>query len=284
MPDAMQKIRDLSSLVPDIDYRSFSPELFDMLRSQDPERLPLVEGPVRLGPPIGRPGKIVAFGLNYVDHVAESGLPTPDEPAFFLKPASAVNGPGDDVMIPRGATQVDWEDELAAVIHRRGVNLDEGEALAHVGAFTILNDVSERHSQFHRGAGQWVKGKAADTFAPLGPYLVTSDEIVNPHRLAIWLELNGQRIQDSTTAKMVFSVAKLVSYASEFMSLEPGDVVATGTPAGVGMGMRPPRYLRPGDTMRLGIDGLGVQEQSVVSYTAPKGTGHRASEGKWNSG
>lgn len=237
----------------------------EFIRNIDPATLPAVEQPVRLGSPVPMPGKIIACGLNYADHVAESGLAAGAEPTFFLKAPSSLSGPNDPVVIPPGATQVDWEVELAVVIGRSGVYLDEAGAEAVIAGYAVFNDVSERYNQFQRGAGQWVKGKSADSFGPLGPYLVTPDEL-RLGEMNVWLERNGRRMQSSNTRHMIFSPAAIVAYASRFMSLQPGDVVATGTPAGVGMGLDPPTYLQPGDRLRLGIDGLGEQNCVVVSH------------------
>jgi 2,4-diketo-3-deoxy-L-fuconate hydrolase len=227
---------------------------------------PRVPATERLGPPIGRPSKIVCIGLNFRDHAAESGMALPAEPVIFFKSTTAVAGPDDDVVIPRGAGKVDWEVELAVVIGRRAAYVRKDHALAHVAGYVLHNDYSERSFQLERG-GQWVKGKSADTFAPLGPWLVTPDDVPHPQQLAMWLTVNGARVQDSTTANMIFDVATLVSYLSEFMTLLPGDVISTGTPAGVGLGMKPhPLYLKPGDRVALGIDRLGSQRQRIVSY------------------
>lgn len=220
----------------------------------------------RLGSPIARPSKIVCIGLNFRDHGAESGLPLPAEPVIFFKSTTALSGPHDDVVIPRGGTKLDWEVELAVVIGRRASYVSKEEALAHVAGYVLHNDYSERSFQMERG-GQWVKGKSADTFAPLGPFLVTTDEIVDPGDLRMWLSVNGARVQDSSTSQMIFDVATLVSYVSQFMTLLPGDVISTGTPAGVGLGVKPePRYLAAGDIVELGIDRLGTQRQRVTEY------------------
>lgn len=263
--DEAGMIRDLSD--------AFSPaqplphrEAIEMARSLDPLSLPLIKGPVRLGPVVHRPGKIIACGLNYADHIAESGLDAGPDPTFFLKATSSLSGPDDPIVIPPDAKQVDWEVELAAIIGRAGAYMDVAEAEEAIAGYAVFNDVSERHNQFQRGAGQWVKGKSADTFGPLGPYLVTPDEL-RIGELDIWLDRNGERMQSSNTRALVFSPAELVAYASQFMSLQPGDIVATGTPGGVGMGRTPPSYLRPGDRLRLGIDGLGEQNNVVVAYS-----------------
>ncbi|MGE0845924.1 MAG: fumarylacetoacetate hydrolase family protein [Flavobacteriaceae bacterium] len=262
--DADGAIRDLEDALP-ADARIPHLEALEALRAIDPGSLPKVGGEVRIGAPLAHPGKIIACGLNYVDHVAESGLDAGPEPTFFIKPTSSLSGPNDPVVIPPGAEQVDWEVEFGAVVGRDGVYMDEAEAEAVIAGYVLFNDVSERHNQFHRGAGQWVKGKAADTFGPIGPYLVTPDEI-EPTKLDIWLELNGKRMQSSNTDQMIFSVPAIIAYASQFMSLQPGDIVVTGTPAGCGIGQKPPFYLKPGDRMRLGIDGLGEQNCEVIAY------------------
>jgi 2-keto-4-pentenoate hydratase/2-oxohepta-3-ene-1,7-dioic acid hydratase in catechol pathway len=227
---------------------------------------PLLDPDSRLGAPVARPSKIVCIGLNFRDHAAESGLPLPTEPVIFFKSTTALAGPNDDVVIPKGGTKLDWEVELAVVIGRRASYVPLDRALEHVAGYALHNDYSERSFQLERG-GQWVKGKSADTFAPLGPFLATRDELADAGQLDMWLTVNGAGVQDSTTANMLFGVAHLVSYVSEFMTLLPGDVISTGTPAGVGLGMKPePRYLRPGDIVELGITGLGRQRQQVVAY------------------
>jgi 2,4-didehydro-3-deoxy-L-rhamnonate hydrolase len=230
---------------------------------QHAEAAPEVPASERIGPCIARPSKILCAGLNYRDHAAESGMPIPSEPILFSKATSSLVGPFDDVVIPAGATKTDWEVELAIIIGQRAAGVAEADALNHVAGYAVLNDVSERAWQLERG-GQWLKGKSADTFAPLGPYLVTRDEIANPEDLGLWLSLNGKRVQDSSTSQMIFGVAHLVSYISQFMTLLPGDVISTGTPPGVGMGMKPdPVYLKSGDVMELEVEGLGVQRQAV---------------------
>ncbi len=228
---------------------------------------PRLDAGSRIGPPIPRPSKIVCIGLNFRDHAAESGMAIPAEPVIFFKSTTALAGPNDDVIIPRGATKVDWEVELAVVIGRRAAYIPVAKALEHVAGYLLHNDYSERSFQLERG-GQWVKGKSADTFAPMGPFLATADEIPRPRELLMWLTVNGERVQNSTTANMIFDIATLVSYVSEFMTLLPGDVISTGTPAGVGLGMKPePRYLKPGDVVELGIDRLGSQRQRLVAYS-----------------
>ena len=229
-------------------------------------RAPRLPAGARLGPPVARPSKIVCIGLNYRDHAAESGMAAPAEPVLFFKATSSLCGPDDDVVIPRGAAKLDWEVELALVIGARASYVDERDAAAHIAGFVLHNDYSERAVQLERG-GQWVKGKSADTFAPLGPWLATPDEFADPQRLSMWLTVNGETRQNSSTANMIFGVNALVSYVSQFMTLLPGDVITTGTPAGVGLGMKPePRYLRPGDVVELGIQGLGAARQTVVAH------------------
>src|SRR5438034_517573 len=227
---------------------------------------PVVATDVRLGPPICRPSKIVCVGLNYRDHARESGMAVPDEPVLFFKATTAITGPNDDVIIPRDGTKVDWEVELAVVIGRRAVYVERDRALDHVAGYVLHNDYSERSFQLERG-GQWVKGKSADTFAPLGPFLASPDDLPDPSNLKMWLKVNGEIRQHSSTANMIFDVATLLSYVSEFMTLLPGDVISTGTPAGVGLGMKPPQYLKSGDVVELGIEGLGESRQNVVPYS-----------------
>jgi 2-keto-4-pentenoate hydratase/2-oxohepta-3-ene-1,7-dioic acid hydratase in catechol pathway len=225
---------------------------------------PMVAQDIRLGSPIARPSKIVCVGLNYRDHAAESGLPVPPEPVLFMKASTAMNGPNDPVVVPRSSTKTDWEVELAVVIARRSSDISEEAAPSAIAGYTIMNDVSEREFQIERG-GQWVKGKSCDTFAPLGPWLVTGDVVPDPQNLHLWLKVNGELVQNSSTSQMVFAVPQLVSYISRFMTLLPGDVISTGTPPGVGLGFKPPRYLKAGDVMDLGVEGLGQQRQEVVA-------------------
>jgi ureidoglycolate lyase/2,4-diketo-3-deoxy-L-fuconate hydrolase len=260
--DAEGRIRDLSAIVPDIAGDALLPGSLDRLRAIDPASLPPVEDAPRIGPCVGRVGKFVCVGLNYADHAAEAGMPVPPEPIVFMKATSAICGPDDAIEIPRGSERTDWEVELGVVIGKPAKYVDEERALDHVAGYCVVNDLSERHFQLER-AGQWVKGKSADTFGPIGPWLVTRDEVPDPQRLRLWLEVDGRRHQDGSTETMVYGVAFLVSYLSRFMSLQPGDVVATGTPPGVGMGLRPPAFLRPGQVMRLGVEGLGEQVQRV---------------------
>jgi 2-keto-4-pentenoate hydratase/2-oxohepta-3-ene-1,7-dioic acid hydratase in catechol pathway len=253
-------VRDLSGVVPDISGEVLSDAGLDALRRIDPGSLPPVPPGTRLGPCVAGTGKFICIGLNYADHAAESGLKVPPEPVIFMKATSAISGPDDPVLIPRGAEKTDWEVELGVVIGRRGKYLTEAEAMAHVAGYCVINDVSERHFQAER-SGQWTKGKSCDSFGPIGPWLVTRDEVADPQALRMWLTVNGQTMQSGSTATMVYGVAFLVSYLSRFMSLLPGDVISTGTPPGVGMGMKPPRYLKVGDVIELGIDGLGRQRQ-----------------------
>lgn len=262
--DASGTIRDLSGHVDDVAGSTLTPESLDALRRINPETLPVVTGEPRIGACVGQVGKFVCIGLNYSDHAAESGAEVPPEPVIFNKWTSAISGPNDNVEIPRGSTKTDWEVELGVVIGRGGRYIDEAEALQHVAGYCVVNDVSEREFQLER-SGTWDKGKGCDTFGPLGPWLVTADEVPDPQGLGLWLEVDGKRYQDGSTSTMVYPVAHLVSYLSRFMSLQPGDVISTGTPPGVGMGQKPQVYLRPGQVMRLGIDGLGEQQQTVVA-------------------
>ena len=264
MLDAHGALCDLSQVVDDIAGDALTNESLERLRALDPEALLKVEGAPRLGAPVGRVGKIICVGLNYADHAAESGQPVPEQPVIFMKATSAIVGAFDDVVMPRGATKVDWEVELGVVIGDAARNVPRETALDHVAGYLVVNDVSERAFQFDHG-GQWVKGKSCDTFAPLGPWLVTRDGIPDPQNLAMWLSVNGHRYQDGNTRTMVFDVAALVSHISRYMTLEPGDVISTGTPPGVGLGQKPPVYLKPGDVMELGIEGLGVQRQRVAA-------------------
>jgi len=262
--DAEGRIRDLSAVVDDIAGEALTPEGLQRLRALDVAALPRVEGDPRLGACVGRVGKFVCIGLNYSDHAAETGAQVPAEPVVFNKWTSAICGPDDDVEIPRGSRKTDWEVELGVVIGRGGRYIDEADAMAHVAGYCVINDVSERAYQLE-GTGTWDKGKGCDTFGPLGPWLVTADEVSDPHGLRLWLEVDGHRYQDGNTRTMVFRVPHLVSYLSRHMSLQPGDVISTGTPPGVGLGQKPePVYLRAGQVMRLGIDGLGEQRQKLV--------------------
>jgi 2,4-diketo-3-deoxy-L-fuconate hydrolase len=267
--DADGRVRDLSAVVPDIAGEVLTAAGLARLRELDLATLPLVPGTpqadLRLGPCVGAVGKFICIGLNYADHAAESNMPIPKEPVVFSKWTSAISGPDDDVEIPRGSTRTDWEVELGVVIGTGGRYIAEADALAHVAGYCVINDVSEREVQLERGGGQWDKGKGHDTFGPLGPWLVTADEVPDPQALSLWLEVDGHRFQDGSTRTMVFGVAQLVSHLSQFMSLQPGDVISTGTPPGVGLGQKPPRYLVAGQTMRLGIQGLGEQHQRTVA-------------------
>ncbi len=265
--DGAGKLRDLSDVVADIDADTLRPRALSRLAKLKPESLPAVRGAPRVGPCVARVGNFIAVGLNYADHAAESGMPVPKEPVLFSKMTSCIVGPNDDVVIPRGSKKTDWEVELAIVIGSRASYVSEGEALSHVAGYCVCNDVSEREFQLER-SGQWVKGKSCPTFGPLGPWLVTPDEIKDVQALNLWLDVNGERMQTGSTATMVFGVRTLVSYISQFMILEPGDVITTGTPPGVGSGKKPPRFLKAGDTMSLGVDGLGQQAQRVVAWKA----------------
>jgi 2-keto-4-pentenoate hydratase/2-oxohepta-3-ene-1,7-dioic acid hydratase in catechol pathway len=258
------KVRDLSAHVPDIAGTALLPDSLKKLAALNPAELPLASGDLRIGPCIGRIGKFVCIGLNYADHAAETGAPIPKEPIVFMKATSAVIGPYDEVEIPRGSVKTDWEVELGVVIGKNAKYVPENQVMDYVAGYCVVNDVSEREYQIERG-GQWDKGKGCDTFGPTGPWLVTKDEVPDPHNLAMWLEVDGHRYQNGSTRTMIFNVPKLVSYLSHFMSLQPGDVISTGTPPGVGMGQKPnPIYLKPGQTMRLGIAGLGEQQQKVM--------------------
>ncbi len=265
--DRQGVLRDLSSEVDDIDGAALQPAALAHLASLDPARLPAVAGRPRLGPAVSRVGKVVAIGLNYADHAAEAGLRAPTEPIVFMKATSSITGPDDDIMLPRGSQKTDWEVELAIAIGRPARYVEAADALSHVAGYLICNDVSEREYQTERG-GQWDKGKGCDSFCPLGPWLVSRGDIPDPQNLDMWLDVNGQRMQTGSTKTMIFGVAHLVHYVSQFMALLPGDIITTGTPPGVGMGMKPPRYLKPGDSVSLGITGLGQQSQRVVAWSA----------------
>ena len=255
-------IRDLSVLMRDL--RGSVLEVLPALRGIDLAVLPVVEGNVRLGPPATGTGKLICIGLNYADHAAESGMDVPPEPVMFMKAVSAICGPNDPIVIPRGSEKTDWEVELAVVIGRRAKHVSRDEAMGHVAGFAITNDVSERDFQIER-QGQWTKGKSCDSFGPIGPWLVTPDEVGDPQNLKMWLRVNGETMQEGSTATMVYGVSHLVSYLSDFMTLHPGDVISTGTPPGVGLGLKPPRYLKAGDVVELGIEGLGSQRQEVTA-------------------
>lgn len=257
-------IRDLSAHIDDVSGENLSDEQLQTLSQLDHETLPLVEGNPRMGACVTNVGKFICIGLNYSDHAAEAGLDVPPEPVVFFKATSAICGPNDDVEIPRTSTKTDWEVELGVVIGKHAKYIDEADALDYVAGYCVINDISERDFQTQR-SGQWVKGKSADTFGPIGPWLVTRDEIPDPQALPMYLEVNGNRYQDGTTATMVYGVAHVVAYLSQFMSLQPGDIISTGTPPGVGLGQKPePFYLKAGDTMELGVEGLGVQNQRTV--------------------
>ena len=278
--DEEGQIRDLSTKLKDIDSKAISSNSLKLVQRVNLKKLNIVKGKPRLGVPVSNIGKIVCIGLNYVDHAKEVGAPLPKEPIIFLKPTSSLCGPNDEVMLPKGiipkkgktpsrlvdSKRSDWEVELGIVIGDKARSVPESKALQYIAGYTIVNDVSERAYQLDAAAGQWTRGKGCDTFCPIGPWLVTKDEISRPQSLAIWLELNGKKMQDGNTKTMVFNIKELISYVSYYMTLYPGDIIATGTPPGVGMGMKPPRYLKKGDEMKLGIDGLGIQIQKVVSW------------------
>ncbi|TIR02434.1 MAG: fumarylacetoacetate hydrolase family protein [Mesorhizobium sp.] len=256
-------IRDLSSVVPDIRGSTLSGTGLERLRSVTASSLPRVNGNVRLGPPVADTRHFIAVGLNYIDHAIETDTPIPDQPVIFSKAPSCIVGPNDDLVMPREARMLDWEAEVAVVIGEHGFELAEKDALSVVAGYLVCHDVSERESQIHRG-GQWIKGKSSPSFGPLGPWLVTPDEVPDPQNLNLWLTVNGVSRQSGSTAKMIFSFRHLISYISRFMALEPGDIITTGTPHGVGLGMKPPVFLKPGDVVELGADGLGQQRQTVV--------------------
>ena len=278
--DEEGQIRDLSTKLKDIDSKAISSNSLKLVQRVNFKKLNIVKGKPRLGVPVSNIGKIVCIGLNYVDHAKEVGAPLPKEPIIFLKPTSSLCGPNDEVMLPKGiipkrgktpsrlvdSKRSDWEVELGIVIGDKARSVAESKAMQYVAGYTIVNDVSERAYQLDAAAGQWTRGKGCDTFCPVGPWLVTKDEISRPQNLSIWLELNGKKMQNGNTKTMVFNIKELISYVSHYMTLYPGDIIATGTPPGVGMGMKPPRYLKKGDEMKLGIDGLGVQIQKVISW------------------
>jgi 2-keto-4-pentenoate hydratase/2-oxohepta-3-ene-1,7-dioic acid hydratase in catechol pathway len=265
--DKAGAVRDLSGVVVDLDAAALSPEGLKKLAAVDPQSLPLAPAGARLGPPVAFVSKIVAVGLNYADHAAESGNPIPSEPVLFMKAVSSLSGPNDDVIIPKNSVKTDWEVELAVVIGARAAYVEEKDALDHVAGYCVANDVSEREFQIERGP-TWDKGKGCDTFCPLGPWLVTKDEIPDPQNLAMYLDVNGHRFQDGNTKTMIFNVAHLVHYISHFMTLLPGDVIVTGTPPGVGLGKKPPIFLKPGDVMDVGVEGLGSQRQNLRAWQA----------------
>jgi 2-keto-4-pentenoate hydratase/2-oxohepta-3-ene-1,7-dioic acid hydratase in catechol pathway len=262
--DSDGQIRDLSETVPDITGEYLSPATLASLRNIDLTKLPLVPGKPRFGPCVGSVGKLVCIGLNYSDHAAEAGMKVPSEPVVFMKATSSICGPNDDIVIPRGGTKTDWEVELGVVIGTPAKYVSETDAMSYVAGYCAVNDLSERAFQLE-GTGQWVKGKSADTFGPIGPWLATADEVPDPQNLKMWLEVDGHRYQNGSTHTMIFGVRHLVAYLSRFMSLQPGDIISTGTPPGVGMGQRPPVYLKAGNRVRLGIEGLGEQNQRVVA-------------------
>jgi len=278
--DEEGQIRDLSTKLKDIDSKAINSNSLKLVQRVNLKKLNIVKGKPRLGIPVSNIGKIVCIGLNYVDHAKEVGAPLPKEPIIFLKPTSSLCGPNDEVMLPKGiilkkgktpsrlvdSKRSDWEVELGIVIGDKARSVPESKAMQYVAGYTIVNDVSERAYQLDAAAGQWTRGKGCDTFCPVGPWLVTKDEISRPQNLSIWLELNGKKMQNGNTKTMVFNLKELISYVSHYMTLYPGDIIATGTPPGVGMGMKPPRYLKKGDEMKLGIDGLGAQIQKVVSW------------------
>ncbi len=263
MLDASGAIRDLSRVVKDIDGAALTPAVIKKLKKLKPEKLKKVSGKPRLGQAVGSIGKLIAVGLNYADHAAETGSPIPAEPVLFIKTPNSYAGPNDPVTFPRGATKMDWEVELAVVIGAKARYVTKENALKHVAGYTICNDVSERAFQIDRGGSQWTKGKFCDGFAPIGPYVVTSDEVKDVQNLKLWTDVNGQRMQNGSTKTMIFGVAELVSYISQFVTLDPGDVIITGTPPGVGLGKKPtPVFLKPGDVVELGIEGMGTQKQA----------------------
>ena len=278
--DEEGQIRDLSTKLKDIDSKAINSNSLKLVQRVNLKKLNIVKGKPRLGVPVSNIGKIVCIGLNYVDHAKEVGAPLPKEPIIFLKPTSSLCGPNDEVMLPKGiipkkgktpsrlvdSKRSDWEVELGIVIGDKARSVPESKAMQHIAGYTIVNDVSERAYQLDAAAGQWTRGKGCDTFCPVGPWLVTKDEISRPQNLSIWLELNGKKMQNGNTKTMVFNIKELISYVSHYMTLYPGDIIATGTPPGVGMGMKPPRYLKKGDEMKLGIDGLRVQIQKVISW------------------
>ena len=261
--DSSGHLRDLSSVIHDLGGEHLSPASLEQLSKLDPSSLPTVEGNPRVGACVAGVGKFICIGLNYRQHALETGASIPSEPIIFLKATSAVQGPNDEVWIPKGSSKTDWEVELGVVIGKRAKYVSVEKALEHVAGYCVINDLSEREFQLERG-GQWDKGKGCDTFGPLGPYLVTKDEVLEPQNLHLWLEVDGVRFQDSSTGDMIFGVSELISYVSQFMTLHPGDVISTGTPQGVGLGMKPPLYLKAGQTLKLGIEGLGEQTQRVL--------------------
>ncbi|MDF3983180.1 fumarylacetoacetate hydrolase family protein [Luteibacter sp. PPL201] len=267
--DGDGRLRDLSGVVPDLTGDVLGNTGLRRLAAIDPASLPLVEGEPRYGAPVSGIGKMLCVGMNYADHAAETGAPVPEQPVLFMKATTAIGGPNDTVVIPRGSVKTDWEVELGVIIGDVTREVSVEQALEHVAGYAVINDLSERAFQLEHG-GQWVKGKSCDTFGPIGPWLVTRDEVPEPQDLSLWLEVNGHRYQSGNTRTMVFGVAALVSYISRYMTLMPGDVISTGTPAGVGLGLKPPTYLKPGDVIELGIDGLGRQRQQVVAHPSDR--------------
>lgn len=261
--DETGTVRDLSGVIPDIAGRALSREGLNELRSLNPSSLPAVDASIRFGPPVADVGHFIAVGLNYTDHALETDTPIPEEPVIFSKAPSCIVGPNDDIVMPSGSRMLDWEAEVAVVVGERAFEIPEENALSVVAGYLVCHDVSERDFQIHRG-GQWIKGKSSPTFGPLGPWLVTGDEVPDPQNLSLWLSVNGVRRQSGTTGKMIFPFKYLIAYISRFMVLEPGDIITTGTPHGVGLGMKPPEFLKPGDVVELGVDGLGRQRQTVV--------------------
>lgn len=267
MIDNAGGLRDLSSVIHDLDAQALSNDGMARLAALDPQQLPLVQGEPRYGAPVAHVGKMICVGMNYAEHAAETNAPVPEQPVIFMKATSAIVGPNDDVVIPQGSVKTDWEVELGVVIGETARSVSVEDALSYVAGYLVVNDLSEREFQFDHG-GQWVKGKSCDTFGPLGPWLVTRDEVPDPQNLALWLEVNGHRYQNGHTRTMIFNVAQLVSHISRYMTLQPGDVISTGTPAGVGLGQKPPKYLRAGDVIELGIEGLSQQRQQVRAHAA----------------
>lgn len=262
-------IRDLSAVIDDINADVLSREGLRKLAALDPSTLPFVEGKPRFGTPVAHVGKMLCVGMNYADHAAETNAPVPEQPVLFMKATTAIGGANDAIVIPRGSVKTDWEVELGVIIGEVTRDISIDDALDYVAGYAVINDVSEREFQLEHG-GQWVKGKSCDTFGPIGPWLVTKDDVPNPQNLSLWLEVNGHRYQNGNTRTMVFGVAHLVSYISRYMTLMPGDVISTGTPAGVGLGLHPPTYLKPGDVIELGIEGLGQQRQDVLAHPASR--------------
>ena len=265
--DAAGTVRDLSGVLPDITAETLRPENLKRLAELDSSKLPAIADPGRIAPPWSGMGKFICIGLNYSDHAAETGSPIPKEPIIFMKTTSAIVGCNDAVVIPKGSVKTDWEVELGVVIGSKARYVEKADALSYVAGYCVVNDVSEREYQLERG-GTWDKGKGCDTFGPVGPWMVTADEVSDPQALGMWLEVNGKRVQNGSTKTMIFGVAELVAYCSRFMTLYPGDLISTGTPPGVGLGMKPPKYLVAGDEMRLGIEGLGEQRQKVHAWSA----------------